>query len=499
MAAEARNRYPGAHPFEDDDLSRKLFRGREQETTSLTRQILANRLIVLYARSGLGKTSLLNAGIAENLRADGLVPLAVRVNDIALGPLESIYNGIMTASAKQQLEYIPGDKQSLWYFFKTAEFWKGDLLQTPVLILDQFEELFTLHSQDQRGAFIDQLSHLVRGVPPSKLPSEVMDKDGRDALISKRPPQLKILISLREDFLPYLEEFSDRIPEILDQRFRLLPLRRDAASRALEEPAKVEHPNLTTRPFELESSGREEILNFLAHRAPSEIKKLPTDIEPFQLQLICQHIEEIAEIKQRRGGQNAVTITVDEIGDWSSLQKILEKFYVTQVQTIASFRQRWAVRRLCTEFLVSPEGRRLKMEASEIKRRVGVHAATLKALVDHRLLRADQTPEGTYYELSHDSLIKPILASKYWSFLWRTAASLVSGILSLFFALTLTIALLFMPFSPQSPTDDTMVFVISLLVVGLLGSMFWSVGVRSFRKFNEMRRRSAQGSRWTLK
>jgi hypothetical protein len=499
MDTGARNRYPGAHPFEDDDLSRRLFRGRERETTLLTRQILANRLVVLFARSGLGKTSLLNAGIAENLRAQGLVPLAVRVNDITRGPLESIYNGIVTASAKQRLEYIPGDKLSLWYFFKTAEFWKEDLLQTPVLILDQFEELFTLHSEDHRGAFIDQLSHLVRGVPPSKLPSEDVDRDGRDALFSKRPPQLKILISLREDFLPYLEEFSDRIPEILDQRFRLQPLRRDAASRALEEPAKVEHPNLTTRPFELESPGRDEILDFLAHRAPSEIKKLPTDIEPFQLQLICQHIEEVAEMKQRRAGQKGVTITVDEIGDWSSLQRILEKFYITQVQTIASFRQRWAVRRLCTEFLVSPEGRRLKMEASEIKRRIGVHAATLRALVDHRLLRAEQTPEGIYYELSHDSLIKPILASKYWSFLWRTAASLVSGILSLFVALTLTIALLFMPFSPWAPRHDTIVFVISLLVTGLLASMFWTVGVRSFRKFNEMRRRSAQGSRWTLK
>src|SRR5215467_7725640 len=499
MNAGVRNRYPGAHPFEDDDLSRKLFRGREQETSSLIRQILANRLVVLYARSGIGKTSLLNAGIAENLRAEGLVPLAVRVNDIALGPLESIYNGIIITSAKQQIEYIPGDKLSLWYFFKTAEFWKEDVLLTPVLILDQFEELFTLHSEDQRGAFIDQLSNLVRGVPPSKQPSEIVNRDGWSALITKRPPQLKILISLREEFLPYLEEFSDRIPEILDQRFRLQPLRRDAASRALEEPAKVEDASLATRPFELESRGKNEILNFLAHRAPSEIKKLPTDIEPFQLQLICQHLEEVAEIKQRRNGRNSVTITVDEIGDWSSLQKILEKFYATQVKTIPSFRQRWAVRRLCTEFLVSPEGRRLEMEASEIKRRVGVHAATLKALVDHRLLRADQTPEGTYYELSHDSLIKPILASKYWSFLWRTAASLVSGILSLFFALALTIALLFMPFSPESHTDDTMVFVISLLVAGLLGLMFWSVGVRSFRKFNEMRRRSAQGSRWTLK
>jgi membrane-bound metal-dependent hydrolase YbcI (DUF457 family) len=69
----------------------------------------------------------------------------------------------------------------------------------------------------------------------------------------------------------------------------------------------------------------------------------------------------------------------------------------------------------------------------------------------------------------------------------------------LFVALTLTIALLFMPFSPQAPRHDTIVFVIGLLVTGLLASMFWTVGVRSFRKFNEMRRRSAQGSRWTLK
>src|SRR5215468_10419814 len=123
MDVGVRNRYPGAHPFEDDDLSRKLFRGREQETTSLIRQILANRLVVLYARSGLGKTSLLNAGIAENLRAEGLLPLTVRVNDKELGPIKSIYRDIAAASERQHVEYTPGNKTSLWHFFKTAQFW----------------------------------------------------------------------------------------------------------------------------------------------------------------------------------------------------------------------------------------------------------------------------------------------------------------------------------------------------------------------------------------
>src|SRR5947207_5924517 len=89
MGVGARPRYPGAQPFADDDLSRKLFRGREREATLLTNQILANRLVVLFARSGVGKTSVLNAGVAENLRAEGLLPLTVRVNNIALGSLES--------------------------------------------------------------------------------------------------------------------------------------------------------------------------------------------------------------------------------------------------------------------------------------------------------------------------------------------------------------------------------------------------------------------------
>ena len=87
MYTATRTRYPGAQPFADDDLSHKLFRGRERETVALTQQILSHPLVVLYARSGVGKTSLLNAGIAETLRAEGLLPLTVRVNDIALAQL----------------------------------------------------------------------------------------------------------------------------------------------------------------------------------------------------------------------------------------------------------------------------------------------------------------------------------------------------------------------------------------------------------------------------
>ncbi len=55
---DIRKRYPGAQPFPDNDFSRRTFFGRERAAVALTDQILASRLVVVYAKSGLGKTSL---------------------------------------------------------------------------------------------------------------------------------------------------------------------------------------------------------------------------------------------------------------------------------------------------------------------------------------------------------------------------------------------------------------------------------------------------------
>lgn len=65
-------RYPGSHPFRDTELDRQLFFGRDQEREALKHLILSERLVVLFAKSGMGKTSLLNAGVFSGLRARNL-------------------------------------------------------------------------------------------------------------------------------------------------------------------------------------------------------------------------------------------------------------------------------------------------------------------------------------------------------------------------------------------------------------------------------------------
>lgn len=150
---QLQRRYPGAPPFGDDELSRRLFFGRKREARELADLVMAQRLVVVYAKSGMGKSSLINAALKEMLWDMGVLPLPVRLNDRDGGPLKTLYEGIDQAVVERKVEHTPGATVSLWHYFKTAEFWRGDLLLTPLLILDQFEELFTLQSPERRELF----------------------------------------------------------------------------------------------------------------------------------------------------------------------------------------------------------------------------------------------------------------------------------------------------------------------------------------------------------
>lgn len=494
MSERARARYPGAHPFAADRLSMKLFFGRERESVALTNQILANRLVVLFARSGLGKTSLLNAGVAERLRDERFLPLSVRLNDTKAGPVQSVYAKIDAECQRQGVEYVPGRRLSLWHFFKTAEFWGDDVLLTPVLILDQFEELFTLQSEDQRGTFLDQLSFLVRGVcPPVKAAGDYEETpvdDGSLSVLSDAPPPVRVVISLREDFLACLDEVADRLPQILDERYRLTPLTRETAAKAIEGPADVEDLALATHPFQIDEPTKATILDFLAQRAAGGTGRAGNSVEPFQLQLICQHIESAAAEKQKgRGARERVTVTLADIGGRAGLRRILKEFYKRQLLAVPGLVQRRRVGKLCSEHLITPQGRRVRMEETEIERLLRIKPSTLRALVDQRLLRADQSADGIYYELSHDSLIGPVLDSQRWKFKVRALGSMGVAILAVVLVVVLGLGAAGSVITALESSFRMWAWVISALLI-VLAVVQGRSAVRTFRSAREMFRRS---------
>ena len=99
---QERNPYVGPRPFERRD--RDLFFGREREASDLLSLIIAHRVLLLYAQSGAGKTSLINAGLIPLLgkerfevlplaRVQGLIPEDIQPEEI---PNLYVFNTLMS-------------------------------------------------------------------------------------------------------------------------------------------------------------------------------------------------------------------------------------------------------------------------------------------------------------------------------------------------------------------------------------------------------------------
>lgn len=419
------DRYPGARSFADSSLDRRLFWGRADEADALLHLILVERLVVLYGRSGMGKTSLLNAGVAEPLRERGFLPLRARTNDPVAGPLETVIECVEQSAIDAGVELISSDRTSLWGFFQTAEIWSEDELLTPVLILDQFEELFTIHEPAQRRQFVDELAILVRG-------GAHRDSAG----FRPAPGALRTVISIREDFIGHLEELSSRIPNILHKRFRVSALSRAGAEKAITEPAAVVDPVFVSPPFAYEPATLEALLNFLSARASSGSREGQEAIDPFQLQLICQHAESVVRGKK---GPAPLVLMLDDLGGTSGLRQMLRTFYVTRMRQVTKGLERERAERLIERGLINAQARRVSLEEGDIQQRFRVRPAVLRDLVAVRLLRADTRVGSTYYEISHDTLVAPIIVArqaKSRGFRRRVAAELLIGAFAIAAVLT---------------------------------------------------------------
>ena len=298
------------------------------------------------------------------------------------------------------------NRTSLWHFFKTSSFWRGPKLLRPVLVIDQFEELFTLYPAAEYRQFIDELSDLVRGTRPR----ESADREAPG--LSDAPPEVTVMLALREDFCAQLEELRQRIPAIYKAPFRLEPLARKQARHAIVEPAGLEDDDLAVPPFNWADDAVTKILDFLSEQQMGEGRKQVGDeIEPFQLQLICQHVEDLV------GERGLATIAADDLGGNEGLTRVLSGFYESCLTKICDrFKDepdlRQKLEELCEYGFITARGRRLLREESTIMQEDGVSAEILRELVELRLLRKEPRVGDNYYELTHDTLIEPIKLSR---------------------------------------------------------------------------------------
>jgi hypothetical protein len=393
QSLDAENPWPGLMPF--TEATRAFFHGRDAEVLDLLRRVRRELLTILFGQSGLGKTSLLNAGLFPRLRAADFLPVYLRLDlgNLRLSPVDQIKAALTENLAAHAIEArSPACDETLWAYFheKETEFWsRRNRLVTPVLVFDQFEEIFTLgHGVSSADALVKELAALIENRPPASVRAALDDDPEEARRYDFAKQSCKLILALREDFLPELEGLRGLMPSIMENRMRLRRMDgRRARDAILASGGHLVAPGVAEKviAFVAASRGRS------GEETVSDAELAGIEIEPALLSIVCRELNN----KRIRVGQSQITADLLE----GAQQEIVAAFYESSLVGLDP-----AVKLFIEEQLLTSEGYRDSRPLADALRQPGVTRADIDSLVARRLLRIEERFGTQWVELTHDVL-----------------------------------------------------------------------------------------------
>jgi energy-coupling factor transporter ATP-binding protein EcfA2 len=203
--------YLGLRKFEVDDKDK--FFGRDRWIIELTNYLEENNILLLLGASGSGKSSLIQAGLIpalkDRLGSNQLVNLTF-VPDV--NPFESFY-ACLLANRYTQSQAKPAQIVKENTLLEVVQALKNDAQW--LIFIDQFEEVFTRTPKTEQSIFIKSLIKL----------------------IDKNDNSVKVIMTMRADFLDKLSPYPD-LGKVHDSSSRMLTDMEDSDLRlAIAEPA----------------------------------------------------------------------------------------------------------------------------------------------------------------------------------------------------------------------------------------------------------------------
>lgn len=401
MELNPANPFKGLQPYSQQDQE-KLF-GREKDLVLIKDRIYSAKTTLLFAGSGVGKTSFLNAKVIPEFRQQYST---FYHNDWAGKdkPLDAVKKGLIkqlgldeNASQRHLNDILAGfRKAESDQDLNAAMSLDSGAPRRCLLILDQFEEVFQYHSyEDYFEQFLDELC----------------------TTINNPDLQLRVVFSMREEFLGELSVFDNRVPDLFYNYYRL------------KYPDKVEAKDIITLTCELvdvkvneekmsqlvrDLSKVEKTAASYTEYAHDEDKRKTRMIErgfivPPYLQIACQRLWNKQFTPRKDGGKDggaASKFFLEGYGE-NEAQAVLQDFCTEKLNRL-NFIERYTAAR-AFNFLVTKQGAKMAYESKRLSQHMRVGEKRLKSTLeklskpDTRILRISRGPDGSnWFELYHD-------------------------------------------------------------------------------------------------
>lgn len=342
--------YKFLDPFNPTDAA--LFFARDDDALRVLGRVLSHRLCVLFGELGVGKTSLIQAGIMPRLIEEGFLPLYARCFD---DPSRSIKNAARPffKEASPTLDSEVSLAECLLQLH-------AETGQDIVVFLDQCQEIFTRLGSATRHEFARDLV-------------ECLGADGE---------HLYFVLSLREDFLPRMDELRRTLPSILTQLHKLERFTPEQAREAIVRPI---------------SKFRCSFEDVLVTRLTEDLYH--EGIRPIELQIVCDELWNALEAGDR-------TIRLEMYRQRGGASRILENYLDQRLRRLGLFRQSQG-RAVLVEMMTSFQTKAL-LRSSEIAVSLGLEETAVQRLLEDlqqlHLVRAVDYEGESFYELRHDYL-----------------------------------------------------------------------------------------------
>lgn len=431
------NPYVGPRFFVKADQD--WYYGRNQEANELLALLTARRLVLFYAQSGAGKTSLINARLLpmlENTQGgfellpvgrvgdsvdvnvpvkntfafNLMVSLGVHVQPEELVDLDlanclldlALVDGHWLYASEVGDVSVESNKQTA----VAEEVEETQPIKPRALIIDQFEEIFTLHPEleDERIAFFQQLAG-------------AMEAD----------PYLYVMLSMREDYIAQLSPYVNYLPDGLRTRYYMQRMQHEAALEAVSLPAaKAERPFTPDVPEKLVSYLRR--VRTSVPGTDGDEARLGPYVEPVQLQVVCYQLwQSLQETPGKQITMADVNQVAQRLADGRAeadplaafIDTALAGYYEQAITAVLAHPDvtvsEYDLRQWFSETLITSAGiRNLVARGKETTQ--GMPEMVVRLLDEkHHLVRNDMRGGRPFVELVHDSFVNPIRqANRQW-------------------------------------------------------------------------------------